>query len=56
VTDDSRLIEPAKHYFDELMQRHFIGWEDGGAYTNKVWTGSESFFFLLYFNNFPLSY
>ncbi|RDW82618.1 FAD dependent oxidoreductase superfamily protein-1 [Coleophoma cylindrospora] len=39
VTDDSKLIEPAKHYFDGLMQRHFVGWEDSGAYTDKVWTG-----------------
>lgn len=41
VTDDSKMIEPAKHYFDGLMQKHFIGWEDSGAYTDRVWTGSE---------------
>lgn len=41
VKDDSQLIEPAKSYFDTLMQRTFIGWEDSGAHTNKVWTGSE---------------
>lgn len=40
--DDSRLIEPAKNYFDGYMQRHFIGWEDSEAYTDKVWTGSTS--------------
>jgi hypothetical protein len=40
VTDDSTLIEPAKNYFDGLMQRHFKGWEDSGATTDKVWTGS----------------
>lgn len=40
VTDDSKLIEPAKSYFDGLMQRMFIGWEDSGAHTDKVWTGS----------------
>jgi len=40
VTDDSKLIEPAKNYFDGLMQRHYKGWEDSGAYTDKVWTGS----------------
>ncbi|KAF7197943.1 Gamma-glutamylputrescine oxidoreductase [Pseudocercospora fuligena] len=37
--DDSKLIEPAKNYFDGYMQRHFRGWEDSGAYTDKVWTG-----------------
>lgn len=42
VTDDSQLIEPAKSYFDRLMQRRFIGWENSGAYTDKVWTGSMS--------------
>ncbi|KAK2608033.1 hypothetical protein N8I77_006670 [Diaporthe amygdali] len=39
VTDDSKLIEPATTYFDGLMQRHFSGWEDSGAYTDKVWSG-----------------
>jgi glycine/D-amino acid oxidase-like deaminating enzyme len=39
VTDDSKLIEPAKDYFDGLMQRHFNGWEESGAYTDMVWTG-----------------
>lgn len=37
--DDNQLIEPAKNYFDGYMQRHFRGWEDSGAYTDKVWTG-----------------
>lgn len=41
VWDDSKLIEPAKSHFDGLMQRTFIGWENSGAYTDKVWTGSE---------------
>lgn len=40
VFDDSKLIEPAKHYFDGLMQRTFKGWENSEAYTDKVWTGS----------------
>lgn len=40
VYDDSKLIEPAKNYFDGLMQRTFRGWEDSHAYTDKVWTGS----------------
>lgn len=39
ITDDSKLIEPAKDYFDGLMQRHFNGWEESGAYTDSVWTG-----------------
>ncbi|CAK3862226.1 related to oxidoreductase [Lecanosticta acicola] len=39
VSDDSKLIEPAKHYFDGYMQRHFRGWEDSGAETDQVWTG-----------------
>ncbi|KKY38797.1 putative fad dependent oxidoreductase superfamily protein [Diaporthe ampelina] len=39
VTDDSKLIEPAATYFDGLMQRHFSGWEESGAYTDMVWTG-----------------
>lgn len=40
VTDDSKLIEPAKSWFDGLMQRTFIGWETSEAYPDKVWTGS----------------
>lgn len=44
VSDDASLIEPAKHYFDGLMQRRFLGWEDSEAYTDKVWTGSKFFF------------
>ncbi|KAM5343723.1 hypothetical protein ACJ41O_012260 [Fusarium nematophilum] len=39
VSDDSKLIEPAKSHFDGLMQRSFMGWENSGAYTDKVWTG-----------------
>ncbi|KAL1875590.1 hypothetical protein Plec18167_005526, partial [Paecilomyces lecythidis] len=39
TTDDSKLIESAKNYFDGYMQRHFRGWEDSGAYTDRVWTG-----------------
>lgn len=41
VYDDSTLIESAKNYFDGYMQRHFVGWDDSGAYTDKVWTGSK---------------
>lgn len=39
--DDSKLIEPAEHYFDNYMQRHFYGWEDSDAYTESIWTGGE---------------
>ncbi|KAJ9269195.1 hypothetical protein DTO212C5_4690 [Paecilomyces variotii] len=39
VADDSKLIESGKDYFNGLMQRTFIGWEDSDAYTDKVWSG-----------------
>ncbi|KAK7923795.1 FAD dependent oxidoreductase, partial [Apiospora marii] len=39
VSDDSTLIEPARHYFDGYMQRHFIGWENRDVRTEQVWTG-----------------
>lgn len=39
-TNDSEVIERAKHYFDGYMQRHFHGWENSGAKVNDVWTGS----------------
>lgn len=42
VTDDGKLMENTKQYFDGYMQRHFRGWEDSEAYTDQVWTGSES--------------
>ena len=51
VFDDSTLIESAKHYFDGYMQRHFHGWEDSGACTDKVWTGST-----IFPNSLPPSY
>ena len=38
--DDSELIDPAKDYFDGYMQRNFAGWEESGAYVDKIWTGS----------------
>lgn len=43
VSDDSRVLEPAVRYFDGYMQRNFVGWEESHAYTDRVWTGSESF-------------
>lgn len=39
-TDDSMVIESAVRYFDNYMQRRFHGWENSGAYTDRVWTGS----------------
>ncbi|KAL4789682.1 FAD dependent oxidoreductase [Aspergillus venezuelensis] len=39
--DDSTLIEPARHYFDGLMQHNFRGWEESGAFTDSVWTGIQ---------------
>lgn len=38
-TDDTALIEPARHYFDTYMQDHFHGWEDSGAKVDYIWTG-----------------
>lgn len=40
VSDDSRVLEPAVRYWDNYMQRNFVGWEDSHAYTDRVWTGS----------------
>ncbi|PLN83231.1 FAD dependent oxidoreductase superfamily [Aspergillus taichungensis] len=42
-TDDSRMIEAASRYFDNYMQRNFHGWENTGAYTDRVWTGIMGF-------------
>ncbi|KAJ6011793.1 hypothetical protein N7499_013234 [Penicillium canescens] len=39
VSDDSRVLEPAVRYWDNYMQRNFIGWENSNAYTDRVWTG-----------------
>lgn len=43
TVEDDKLITTggAHHYFDDYMQKNFKGWEDSGAYTNKVWTGSR---------------
>lgn len=40
-TDDSKVIEKARGYFDGYMQRYFRGWEKSGAYTDQVWAGSK---------------
>ncbi|PWY70267.1 FAD dependent oxidoreductase [Aspergillus heteromorphus CBS 117.55] len=39
VVDDTTLIETAKDYYNDYMQRTFIGWEDSGAYVKEIWTG-----------------
>jgi glycine/D-amino acid oxidase-like deaminating enzyme len=41
VSDDSSLIEGARHYFDGYMQRHFRGWESVEVNTPELWTGSK---------------
>lgn len=40
-SDDSTLIDSAKGYFENYMQRTFKGWEDSSASVDKIWTGSE---------------
>ncbi|CAN9249525.1 unnamed protein product [Alternaria alternata] len=39
VSDDSRLMDGARNYFDGYMQRHFRGWENSDVRTEDVWTG-----------------
>ncbi|RDL32065.1 FAD dependent oxidoreductase [Venustampulla echinocandica] len=43
VVDDSSLIESASNYFDNYMQDHFLGWEENGAYVERIWTGIMGF-------------
>lgn len=43
VSDDSQVLEAAVRYWDNYMQRNFVGWEESHAYTDRVWTGSKSF-------------
>ncbi|PYH45127.1 sterol homeostasis protein ARV1 [Aspergillus saccharolyticus JOP 1030-1] len=38
-TDDSRVVEETVQYFNNYMQRVFHGWENTGAYTDRVWSG-----------------
>ncbi|KUJ19730.1 FAD dependent oxidoreductase [Mollisia scopiformis] len=38
-TDDSTLIPNAASYFDTYMQDNFAGWEESGAYVERIWTG-----------------
>ncbi|CAN8104667.1 unnamed protein product [Discula destructiva] len=41
TVEDDKLITTghAHRHFDGYMQKNFRGWEDSGAYTDKVWTG-----------------
>lgn len=41
VSDDSRLMEGARGYFDGYMQRHFHAWKDREIFTEDIWTGSK---------------
>lgn len=45
TVEDDKLITVgnAHHHFDDYMQKYFRGWENSGAYTEKVWTGGRSF-------------
>jgi glycine/D-amino acid oxidase-like deaminating enzyme len=42
VKDNERALSASEQYFDGYMQRHFRGWENSGAVTERVWTGSKS--------------
>ena len=37
--DDSVLIDAAKDYYTNYMQRTFRGWEETGAKVDKIWSG-----------------
>jgi glycine/D-amino acid oxidase-like deaminating enzyme len=37
--DDSTLIDAAKDYYTDYMQRTYRGWENSGAKVDKIWTG-----------------
>ncbi|KIW18008.1 hypothetical protein PV08_02295 [Exophiala spinifera] len=39
VRDDERMSRASDNYFQGYMQRHFRGWEDSEASTDRVWTG-----------------
>ncbi|RDW59036.1 hypothetical protein BP5796_11960 [Coleophoma crateriformis] len=43
IVDDSKIVEPARQHFDGYMQRNFRGWEETGAYTDKVWSGIQGY-------------
>lgn len=37
--DDSILIESAKDYYTDYMQKTYRGWENSGAKVDQIWTG-----------------
>jgi glycine/D-amino acid oxidase-like deaminating enzyme len=37
--DDSILIDSAKDYYENYMQRTYNGWENSGAAVESIWTG-----------------
>ncbi|GAQ45778.1 hypothetical protein AtubIFM56815_005932 [Aspergillus tubingensis] len=37
--DDTILIDSAKDYYNDYMQRTYRGWEDSGAKVDQIWTG-----------------
>lgn len=37
--DDSILIDAAKDYYTDYMQRTYRGWEETGAKVDKIWSG-----------------
>lgn len=43
--DDSILIDSAKDYYDNYMQRTFRGWENSGAKVKDIWTGVMGYSF-----------
>lgn len=38
-SDDSDLIDSAKDYYENYMQKNFRGWENSGAEVTSIWTG-----------------
>ena len=43
--DDSTLIDSAKDYYENYMQRTYRGWEDSGATVDKIWSGVMGYSF-----------
>ncbi|RDW80676.1 hypothetical protein BP5796_05374 [Coleophoma crateriformis] len=43
VVDDTKIVEPAREHFEGYMQKHFRGWENSGAYTDRVWSGIQAY-------------
>jgi glycine/D-amino acid oxidase-like deaminating enzyme len=37
--DDSILIDAAKDYYNDYMQRTYSGWENSGAAVSQIWSG-----------------